>query len=91
MGAYDRVNWVEGCACAALEAAISLMTLGGHSQPLSALYLLRQIMLHRDLRGYSKSWRWERLPARWRSGSTTASANTELVRLRGPQPAFARW
>ena len=82
--AYDRVNWVEWLRMrGASPAAISLMTLGGHSQPLSALYLLRQIMLHRDSRGYSKIvGGMERLPrALAQRLSDSIRYNTELVRL----------
>jgi monoamine oxidase len=52
---YDRVTWASWLrSLGASEGAVSLMTLGGHSAPLSALYLLRQIMLHRDSGGYLK-------------------------------------
>jgi len=52
---YDRVTWVNWLrARGASDSAVTLMTLGGHSSPLSALYLLRQIMLHRDSGGYLK-------------------------------------
>jgi monoamine oxidase len=52
---YDRMTWVSWLrSLGASEGAVALMTLGGHSAPLSALYLLRQIMLHRDSRGYLK-------------------------------------
>jgi len=59
------------------------MTLGGHSQPLSALYLLRQIMLHRDSRGYMKiEGGMERLPrALAQRLNDSIRYNCELVRL----------
>jgi monoamine oxidase len=51
----DRMSWAEWLrSLGASEGAVKLMTLGGHSTPLSALYLLRQIMLHRDSGGYLK-------------------------------------
>jgi monoamine oxidase len=51
----DRMSWAQWLrSLGASEGALSLMTLGGHSAPLSALYLLRQIMLHRDSGGYLK-------------------------------------
>src|SRR6266850_5927053 len=82
--AYDRVTWVDWLrARGASPAAITLMTLGGHSQPLSALYLLRQIMLHRDSRGYMKiEGGMERLPrALAQRLADTIRYNCELVRL----------
>ncbi len=51
----DRMSWAQWLrSLGASEGALQLMTLGGHSSPLSALYLLRQIMLHRDSGGYLK-------------------------------------
>src|SRR5258705_4191981 len=82
--AYDRVTWVDWLRSrGASPAAINLMTLGGHSQPLSALYLLRQIMLHRDSSGYMKiEGGMERLPrALAQRLAGTIRYNCELVRL----------
>ena len=52
---YDRLTWPAWLASrGASKGAIQLMTLGGDSSNFSALFLLQQIMLHRDLRQYLK-------------------------------------
>jgi monoamine oxidase len=52
---FDRINWPAWLASrGASKAAIQLMTLGGDSSPFSALFMLQQIMLHRDSRQYHK-------------------------------------
>jgi monoamine oxidase len=81
---FDRVTWPDWLASrGASRAAIQLMTLGGDSSPFSALFLLQQIMLHRDSRQYLKiEGGMDRLPsaiaARLRGG---IRYNCELVRL----------
>jgi monoamine oxidase len=81
---YDRVTWAQWLRSrGASDDAIALMTLGGHSSTLSALYLLRQIMLHRDSGGYLKiDGGFDRLP-RGLAGRLSDSIRygTELVRL----------
>ncbi len=53
--AYDRVTWPAWLASrGASPAAIRLMMLGGDSSGFSALFMLQQIMLHRDSRQYFK-------------------------------------
>jgi monoamine oxidase len=53
--AFDRVTWPAWLReRGASRGAIQLMTLGGDSSSFSALFLLQQIMLHRDLRQYLK-------------------------------------
>jgi monoamine oxidase len=53
--AYDRVTWPEWLKSrGASDAAIRLMTLGGDSSQFSALFMLQQIMLHRESRQYFK-------------------------------------
>ena len=89
------MSWAQWLrSLGASEGALSLMTLGGHSSPLSALYLLRQIMLHRDLGGLSEDrrrLRSDRAPA-WRAASASIQYNCELVRLdrSGPIRATVR-
>ena len=52
---FDSVNWPGWLAAqGASKAAIQLMTLGGDSSGFSALFMLQQIMLHRDSRQYLK-------------------------------------
>jgi monoamine oxidase len=52
---FDSVNWPRWLASrGASPAAIQLMTLGGDSSGFSALFMLQQIMLHRDSRQYMK-------------------------------------
>src|SRR2546430_16500918 len=52
---YDGLNWPAWLAArGASKGAIALMMLGGDSSNFSALFLLQQIMLHRDLRQYHK-------------------------------------
>ena len=81
---YDRVTWPEWLRMrGASESAITIMTLGGHSQPLSALYLLRQILLHKESRGYMKiEGGMDRLPrAIAQRLAGTIRYNSELTRL----------
>jgi len=52
---FDSVTWPAWLASrGASKAAIQLITLGGDSSGFSALFLLQQIMLHRDSRSYLK-------------------------------------
>ena len=52
---FDGVTWPAWLASrGASKAAIQLITLGGDSSGFSALFLLQQIMLHRDSRSYLK-------------------------------------
>jgi monoamine oxidase len=52
---YDAVTWPAWLmARGASKGATQLMMLGGDSSTFSALFLLQQIMLHRDLRQYHK-------------------------------------
>jgi len=52
---FDRLNWPNWLAArGASKAAIQLLMLGGDSSPFSALFMLQQIMLHRDSRQYHK-------------------------------------
>jgi monoamine oxidase len=52
---YDRTPWPQWLASrGASKGAIALMMLGGDSSRFSALYMLRQILLHRDVRSYFK-------------------------------------
>src|SRR5947207_856005 len=52
---YDGLTWPAWLAGrGASKGAIALMMLGGDSSNFSALFLLQQIMLHRDLRQYHK-------------------------------------
>jgi monoamine oxidase len=52
---YDALTWPAWLAArGASRGAIQLMMLGGDSSNFSALFLLQQIMLHRDLRQYHK-------------------------------------
>ena len=91
---YDRMNWAQFLrSLGASEGALSLMTLGGHSAPLSALYLLRQIMLHRDSGGYLKiEGGFDQLPRRLASRVGSIRYNCELIRLdrSGPIRATVR-
>ena len=53
--AFDRMTWPAWLASrGASPAAIRLMMLGGDSSGFSALFMLQQIMLHRDSRQYFK-------------------------------------
>ena len=53
--AYDRLTWPAWLASqGASPAAIRLIMLGGDSSEFSALFMLQQIMLHRDSRQYFK-------------------------------------
>lgn len=52
---YDRLTWPAWLASqGASPAAIRLIMLGGDSTEFSALFMLQQIMLHRDSRQYFK-------------------------------------
>src|SRR5882762_314925 len=52
---FDTLTWPAWLAArGASKGAIQLMMLGGDSSTFSALFLLQQIMLHRDLRQYHK-------------------------------------
>ncbi len=52
---FDRMTWPAWLASrGASPAAIRLMTLGGDSSQFSALFMLQQIMLHRDSHQYFK-------------------------------------
>ncbi len=52
---FDRVSWPAFLKMrGASDAAVRMMSLGGDSSPLSALFMLRQIMLIKDSRGYLK-------------------------------------
>jgi monoamine oxidase len=52
---FDRVTWPAFLKMrGASDAAVKTMSLGGDSSPLSALFMLRQIMLIKDSRGYLK-------------------------------------
>jgi monoamine oxidase len=92
--AYDRMSWGQWLrSLGASEGAVSLMTLGGHSAPLSALYLLRQIMLHRDSQGYLKiAGGFDRLTKALAGRAGAIRYNCELLRLdrSGPIRATVR-
>ncbi len=52
---FDSVSWPQWLASrGASPAAIQIMSLGGDSSGFSALFLLQQIMLHKDSRQYFK-------------------------------------
>ena len=52
---YDQMTWPQWLASrGASAAAIRLMMLGGDSSQFSALFMLQQIMLHRESRQYFK-------------------------------------
>jgi len=52
---FDSMTWPRWLASrGATPAAIKLMTLGGDSSSFSALFMLQQIMMHRDSRQYMK-------------------------------------
>ncbi len=52
---FDRVTWPAFLKMrGASDAAVRMMSLGGDSSPLSALFMLRQITLIKDSRGYLK-------------------------------------
>lgn len=52
---FDQVTWPEWLkARGASDAAVRLLTLGADSSEISALYVLRQIFLHRAGRAYAK-------------------------------------
>ncbi|MBI4693615.1 MAG: FAD-dependent oxidoreductase [Gammaproteobacteria bacterium] len=61
----DRLSWPEWLAIrGASPTAISLMTLGANARELSALYVLRQMALHRPARAYFRiAGGMNRLPA----------------------------
>jgi monoamine oxidase len=90
----DRMSWGQWLrSLGASEGALSLMTLGGHSSPLSALYLLRQIMLHRDSGGYLKiEGGFDQIARRLAGRVPDVTYNCELIRLdrSGPVRATVR-
>ena len=90
----DRMSWAQWLrSLGASEGALQLMTLGGHSSPLSALYLLRQIMLHRDSGGYLKiEGGFDQIARRLASRVPDIRYNCALVRLdrSGPIRATVR-
>ncbi|HYM17600.1 MAG TPA: FAD-dependent oxidoreductase, partial [Micropepsaceae bacterium] len=52
---FEKVTWPAFLKMrGASDAAVKMMSLGGDSSPLSALFMLRQIMLIKDSRGYLK-------------------------------------
>ena len=81
---FDMLTWPDWLSSrGASKAAIRLMMLGGDSSNFSALFMLQQIMLHRESRQYFKiGGGMDRLP---RAIAATLSAsiryNCELVRL----------
>jgi monoamine oxidase len=81
---FDRVTWPDWLASrGASKAAIQLMMLGGDSRPFSALFMLQQIMLHRQSRQYLKiAGGMDRLPRAMAARlSPLIRYNCELVRL----------
>ena len=64
---HDEVDWPRWLERAGASAdAIRLLSLGGDSQGLSALYVLRQMALHRNMRGYlTANDGLDRLPQAW--------------------------
>jgi len=90
----DRMSWAQWLrSLGASEGALQLMTLGGHSAPLSALYLLRQIMLHRDSGGYLKiEGGFDQIARGLASRVPNIRYNCELIRLdrSGPVRATVR-
>ena len=87
----DRMSWAQWLrSLGASEGALQLMTLGGHSSPLSALYLLRQIMLHRDSNGYMKiEGGFDQIARKLASRVPNIRYNCTLVRLDRPGPIRA--
>ena len=81
---FDRVTWPDWLASrGASKAAIQLITLGGDSSQFSALFLLQQIMLHKDSHQYMKiEGGMDRLPRAiaMRLGATIRYG-CELIRL----------
>ena len=81
---FDRLTWPNWLAArGASKAAIQLITLGGDSTLFSALFLLQQIMLHKDSHQYMKiEGGMDRLPRAIASRlGATIRYNCELVRL----------
>ena len=81
---FDRVTWPDWLAArGASKAAIQLITLGGDSSPFSALFLLQQIMLHKDSHQYMKiEGGMDRLPRAIAARlGATIRYGCELVRL----------
>jgi monoamine oxidase len=81
---YDALTWPAWLAArGASKGAAQLMMLGGDSSTFSALFLLQQIMLHRDLRQYLKiAGGMDLLPRGIAARLTDAIRyNCELVRL----------
>jgi monoamine oxidase len=81
---FDRITWPAFLKMrGASDAAVRMMSLGGDSSPLSALFMLRQIMLIKDSRGYLKiEGGMDALPkAIAKSLGTAIRYNCELVRI----------
>jgi len=81
---FDAMTWPDWLASrGASKAAIRLMTLGGDSSGFSALFMLQQIMLHRDSRQYLKiEGGMDRLPRAMAARLAAAIRyNCELLRL----------
>ena len=81
---FDRITWPAFLKMrGASDAAVKMMSLGGDSSPLSALFMLRQIMLIKDSRGYLKiDGGMDALPlAIAKNLGTAVRYNCELVRL----------
>jgi monoamine oxidase len=82
--AYDRVTWPQWLKSrGASDAAIRLMMLGGDSSQFSALFMLQQIMLHRESRQYFKiNGGMDRLPHALAAASgVSVRYNCRLIRL----------
>jgi monoamine oxidase len=81
---FDRLTWPAFLKMrGASDTAVKMMSLGGDSSPLSALFMLRQIMLIKDSSGYLKiDGGMDALPtAIARSLGSAIRYNCELVRL----------
>lgn len=90
---FDRVTWPDFLRQrGASEAAVKLLTMGADSRAISALYVLRQIMMHRDGRQYLKiEGGMDRLPralarnlgndVRYGCEVTRIDANSDSVRI----------
>lgn len=81
---YDAVTWPQWLAArGASKGAIALMMLGGDSSTFSALFMLKQIMLHREQRSYLKiDGGMDRLPLAIAAGlKNDIRYNCELMRL----------
>ncbi len=81
---YDRVTWPDWLSArGASKSAIQLMMLGGDSSTFSALFMLQQILLHKDQQSYLKiEGGMDRLPLMIAAGlKNELRYNCELVRL----------